>query len=176
MNFMAERISRKPDELAQQCGLAAYAIGTVPAWPPVATMTTCASNLSSQLSVINSLEAQLRAARQALKPMIEAAHDAMAKGDQATDLLYGPDGAEKQNFGLPSKKTTQTPSGEPEQVVITATADGTHPAGENRGLAQAERSGDVPVPAFPPGWRGLREPVVWRRARHADGRQRHGHQ
>jgi hypothetical protein len=39
-----------------------------------------------------------------------------------------PDGAEKQNFGLPSKKTTQTPRGEPEQVVVTATVDGTHPA------------------------------------------------
>ncbi|MCX7050256.1 MAG: fibronectin type III domain-containing protein [Candidatus Sumerlaeota bacterium] len=130
---MAPRISRNPEELARQCGLAAFAITSAgPGWPASApssaTLTTCNTNLTSQLSVINSLETQLRAARQAMKPMIDAARDAMAKVDQATDLLYGPDGAEKQNFGLTPKKVGGEASGEPEQVVITATTDGTQPA------------------------------------------------
>jgi len=41
---------------------------------------------------------------------------------------FDPDGAEKTKFGLAPKKTTQTPSGPPEQVVISAITDGTHPA------------------------------------------------
>ena len=131
---MAERISRKPDELAKQCTLAHAAIGGEPNWPdppaaPIAmTLLTRSQNIMTESSVINALDAQLRTARQRLKGFVEDAHDDMVKVDQATDLLYGADGAQKINFGLPPKKTTDTATGEPDQVVIRTTADGSHPA------------------------------------------------
>jgi len=135
---MAERISRKPDELAQQCDRAHNAIGGEPAWPappaaPIAmTLLTRSQNLTTQLSVINSFESQLRAARQAMKPFIEDAREDMLKVDQATDLLYGEDSAKKIQFGLDPKKpaggATTGAGGGIEQVIIRATKDGTHPA------------------------------------------------
>ena len=86
---MPERISRRPDELSQQCDRASHAIGGEPNWPPTApiamTLLTCSQNIETQLSVINSLESQLREARHAMKPFVEAAHDNMVKVDQATD-------------------------------------------------------------------------------------------
>ena len=130
---MADRISRKADALATQCTQAAAAITAAGATWPAATaptaaaMTTHATNLNAKLTSINTLEAQLSTARQQLKDLVDPARESMSKVDQATDLLYGPDGAQKQNFGLPPKKATATTSGEPEQVVITATEDGTHP-------------------------------------------------
>ena len=59
---MAERISRKPDELAQQCDRASrsgdfreitgHAIGGEPNWPPTApiamTLLTCSQNIETQ--------------------------------------------------------------------------------------------------------------------------------
>ena len=142
---MAERISSKPDVLAQQCDRAYHAIGGEPAWPappaaPIAmTLLTRSQNLTTQLSVINSLESQLRDARQVIKPFIEDAREDMLKVDQATDLLYGEDSAKKIQFGLSPKKPAGGAgsgagagagggAGGIEQVVIRATADGTHPA------------------------------------------------
>ena len=102
---MAERISRKPDELAQQCKRASNAIGGEPAWPappaaPIAmTLLTRSQNINTQvisgkspatqLSVINSLESQLRTARQVIKPFIEDARADLAKVDQATEHSGG---------------------------------------------------------------------------------------
>lgn len=131
---MADRISRKADALAVQCTQAATGItGAGATWPAAtaptaAAMTTHATNLNAKLASINTLEAQLSTARQQLKDLVDLARESMTKVDQATDLLYGPDAAQKQSFGLTAKKTTTTASGEPEQVVITATADGTQPA------------------------------------------------
>jgi glycosyltransferase involved in cell wall biosynthesis len=48
--------------------------------------------------------------------------------DEVTDGLYGPDGAEKNNFGLSPKKTTHGGSGPLDQIVITKTENGTSPA------------------------------------------------
>jgi len=134
---MAARISYKPDELAQQCDRAHHAIGGEPAWPappaaPIAmTLLTRSQNIETQLSVINSFESQLRAARQDLKIFVQDAREDMGKVDKATDLLYGEDGAEKIQFGLDPKKPAPGGSGGAggiEQVVIRATKDGTHPA------------------------------------------------
>jgi len=129
---MAERISRRPDELAQQCMRASSAVPAEPNWPttaPIAmTLLTCSQNIETQLSVINSLESQLREARHALKPFVEAAHDNMVKVDQATDMLYGIDSPKKIQFGLQPKKLADTATGTPEQVVIEKLTDGTQPS------------------------------------------------
>ena len=129
--------------LAQQCDRAHNAIGGEPNWPttaPIAmTLLTRSQNLTTQLSVINVLESQLRAARQDMKPFIEDAREDMLKVDQATDLLYGEDSAKKIQFGLDPKKPAGGDgsgagagagggAGGIEQVVIRATKDGTHPA------------------------------------------------
>ena len=130
----AERISRKPDELAQQCDRAYQGIVTVPNWlasaPNSMTFLTHSQNLNTQLAAINTLDGQLRTTRQAIKTLIETAREDMTKVDQATDLIYGPDGAQKLNFGLTPKKAADDDkaTGTIEQVIIHATKDGTHPA------------------------------------------------
>ena len=125
---MAEGISRKPAELAAQCQQAGTAIPTELNWPATApgslVMLGHFGAITQRLTTINGLEAQLRTERQALKGEVDAARDDMSKVDHATDLLYGPDGGQKQNYGLTPKKTTQTASGTPEQLVIEKTDDG----------------------------------------------------
>mgnify|MGYP000937837823 CR=1 FL=1 len=130
---MASRISRKPDELSAQCVQAGVGITAAGAtWPPsapgAADVTSAGTSLESSLQTIATVEAQLKGLRQTLETDTDYARGLMEKVDQATDLLYGPDGPEKINFGLDPKKTTRTPSGTPEQVVIGAFADGTQPA------------------------------------------------
>lgn len=131
---MADRISRKPEDLSLQCDRAYHAIQAEPSWPstaPVAmTLNTRAQNIYTEMSVINSLESQLRTARQNLKGFVEAGREDMIKVDQATDLLYGPDSAKKIEFGLSPKKSTGEgeKGGGIERAVIRAIKDGTHPA------------------------------------------------
>jgi hypothetical protein len=129
---MADRISRKPSELATQCTQAATGITAAgvswPAGAPTAlAMTNHAATISSKLAQIATAEAALRIMRQELEGIAEPARADMQKVDQATDLMYGPDGAQKQNFGLTPKKAASA-YGTPDQVVITATADGVDPA------------------------------------------------
>ena len=64
------------------------------------------------------------ATQQAIKLIVGDAWRDMGKVDKATDLLHGADSG---RVGLSPKKTTTTPSAEPEQVVIRATGDGTGP-------------------------------------------------
>jgi len=128
---MAERISRKPDELAEQCARVAVAIETEPNWPPAPLAPTAmdfnghAENLLRQLSVIGKLESQLHDARQAIKPLIRNARADMTKADQATSMLYGPEGAQKMDFGIAPKKT-RPHTIKPKQVVISSIIGGAH--------------------------------------------------
>ena len=69
--------------------------------PNSMTLLTHSQNLNTQLAAINTRDAQLRTARQAIKALIETAREDMTKVDQATDLIYGPDGAQKINLILP---------------------------------------------------------------------------
>jgi hypothetical protein len=128
---MLARISLKADELANQCGLAGAAILGEAGWPGLvpgaAVMTGYAAELSAKLVAINRLESELRAARQAIKPVIANARRAMKKVDKVTDALYGEDSGRKIEFGLAPKKVSWTRSAEPEQVVIRETRDGTEP-------------------------------------------------
>jgi len=129
-DVLAERISRKPDELAQQCTLAAGAIAAEPDWPSspdAATLKGCAEDIAAQRSVVSALEKQLHDARQALKPIIQKARKEVMRVDCASDMIYGMDGVQKTKFGLTPKKRSPEPLGEPGPVVIDAVADGTQP-------------------------------------------------
>ena len=141
---MAERISRKPDELAQQCARASIAIGSEPNWPttaPVAVaLNTRAQNLTPELAALNMLESQLRVTRQNIKKFIEDAREDMTQVDRATDMLYGPDSAKKIQFGLSPKKITHDPMGKPEQVIIRSASDGTQPASIHLDWESVERA------------------------------------
>jgi len=128
---MSVRISLKADELANQCGLAAAAIAGEAGWPGSApgagVMTGHAAELSAKSAEIKRLEAELRIARQAIKPVIANARRDMKKVDKATDMLYGDDSGRKIEFGLSPKKVSWTRSAEPDQVIIRATRDGVAP-------------------------------------------------
>jgi len=141
---MTERISRKADELAQQCTRASVAIGTEPNWPvtaPIAvTLNTRAQNLTTELAALNMLESQLRVTRQNIKKFIDDARADMTQVDRATDMLYGPDSAKKIEFGLSPKKITHDPMGAVDQVIIRTAKDGTHPASIHLDWESVERA------------------------------------
>jgi hypothetical protein len=127
---LVERISRKAEELARQCALAAEGIAAERVWPgspDAATLKGCAEDIAAQRSVVVALEEQLHDARQALKAIVGKARKEMGRVDCASDILYGMDGAQKAKFGLTPKKKSREPLGEPGPVVIDAIADGTQP-------------------------------------------------
>ena len=79
------------------------------------------------LTAVDDLKAQLSQARATLRTERDKGIDVMKKIDQVTDGLYGPDGPEKLNFGLPPKKLTGE-SVPLVQVIITKIEEGTSPA------------------------------------------------
>lgn len=129
---MAPRIPTRPADLAVQCSQAAAGITGEPAWPATAPtsaqMTARAASINAALLAVADLEAQIAVARESLASEVTFGRAEMNQIDSATDLLYGEDGAEKLNFGLPPKKTTPTPLGLPTKVVIRAILDGPLPA------------------------------------------------
>ncbi|MBN1516325.1 hypothetical protein JXA32_07130 [Candidatus Sumerlaeota bacterium] len=112
---MSPGIAVKPAALAAQCTTAAAGIASEEAYPvtapSAAALQSHADAINERHATINNLETQLRAERQTLKQNVDAARGDMTKVDQATGLLCGPEGAQKQNFGFTPKKSTKTPTG-----------------------------------------------------------------
>ncbi len=125
------RIPTKPSALRDVMAQATVGIGGEANWPTTAPteteVNTEALALHADIMDVESKKAQLAQARAALRAKRDQCLATMKKIDQVTDGLYGPDGPEKENFGLPPKKTGG-PSVPLEQVVITKIADGTAPA------------------------------------------------
>ena len=126
-----KRIPTKPNEVRDQLVQAATGIGGESNWPSTAPtqadVNTLSGDLHTEIMNVDSLKAQLATARAALRAKRDEGVDTMKKIDQVTDGLYGPDGPQKENFGLPPKKI----GGESVplvQVVITKVEDGTAPA------------------------------------------------
>ena len=126
-----KRIPTKPTELRDQLTQAASGISGESSWPLTAPqepdVATMSSTLNNAIVGVNDLKSQLAQARANLRTKRDEGVDIMKKIDQVTDGLYGPDGPEKNNFGLPPKKT-RGESVPLEQVVITKIEDGTSPA------------------------------------------------
>lgn len=125
------RIPTKPTELRDQMLQAAAGIGGEANWPPTAPtqadVNTQAGNISTAITNVDSLMAQLSQARATLRTLRDQGVDTMKRIDEVTDGLYGAGGPQKNNFGLPPKQTGGV-SVPLDQVVITKTADGTSPA------------------------------------------------
>jgi len=126
------RIHTKPSALLAQLTQAAVGIGGEPAWPATAPtqadVNAEATNLNNDLTEIETMKAQLAAKRKAMHTKCDHGVETMKKLDSITDALYGPDGPEKENFGLPPKKKPGGPSVPLVQVIITKVTDGTAPA------------------------------------------------
>ncbi|MBN2210976.1 MAG: fibronectin type III domain-containing protein [Sedimentisphaerales bacterium] len=126
------RIPTKPAELRDQMMQAATAIGAEANWPATAPtqleVGNLAGNLYNSITEVDNLKAQLAQARATLRTQRDEGVEMMQRVDAVTDGLYGPDGAQKNNFGLPPKKTTPGASEPLGQVIITLVADGTAPA------------------------------------------------
>ena len=121
------RIPTKPNDLRDQMLQAATGIGGEANWPPTAPtqadVNTEAGNIHAAIGAVDSLKAQLAQARANLRNLRDQGVDTMKRIDEVTDGLYGADGPQKNNYGLPPKKT----GGESvplDQVVITKTEDG----------------------------------------------------
>ena len=126
------RIPTKPNELRDQLTQAATGIGGEANWPATAPILPEVSilvvEISSVITQVDGLKAQLAQARAVLRATRDQGVDMMKRIDEVTDGLYGPDGAEKNNFGLTPKKTTHGGSEPLDQIVILKTEDGTSPA------------------------------------------------
>ena len=123
------RIPTKPSELRDQLFQASSGIGAEANWPTTAPtqvdVQTMVSNINNAITLVDSLKAQIAQARATLRTHRDQGVDTMKRIDEVTDGLYGADGPEKNNFGLPPKKKTSGPSVPLEQVVITRIEDGT---------------------------------------------------
>lgn len=101
-------------------------------WPPTGPIppevAAAASAIDTSITNIDSLKSQLSQARATLHTQVDTGGDLMKRIDEVTDGLYGSDGAEKNNFGLPPKKSTHGVQAPLEQVVIIKIEDGTAPA------------------------------------------------
>lgn len=128
----APRIPTKPNALRDQLIQAATGIGGEANWPATAPtqaeVNTLGTDMHTLIANVDSLKAQLATARAALRAKRDDGVATMKKIDAVTDGLYGPDGTQKENFGLPPKKSPGGPSVPLGQVVITKVADGTAPA------------------------------------------------
>ncbi len=126
------RIPTKPNELRDQLTQAATGIGGEANWPATAPMPLevgmMSSTLAASITQVDDLKAQLAQARADLRARRDQGVDMMKRIDEVTDGLYGPDGPQKNNFGLPPKKTTPGGSEPLDQIVIIKTEDGTSPA------------------------------------------------
>jgi len=125
------RIPTKPTEVRDQLGEASKGIAGEPNWPTTAPnqikVDAIQASLILAIDAVTALEAQLAIARTELHFRRDAGVKVMKNIDNVTDGLYGPDGDEKMNFGLPPKKT----HGELHhlgQVLITKVQDGVAPA------------------------------------------------
>lgn len=105
---MPDRIKRRPDELAdqlRQAAAAATAAGA--AWPAgaptPAALNATATAIDNAIKAIDIALATAANERQTRDAGVDAGTDQMEKVDGFTDGLYGPDGPEKLNFGLPPK-------------------------------------------------------------------------
>jgi|CXWL01.1.fsa_nt_gi hypothetical protein len=108
---MPERIRREATPLRDQLSQAiagAFALGL--GWPvnapTVAAMTTARDNLSASITDTDAKQGAWQVAAQLKGTRVATGIPIMQKVDEATTLLYGAGGAEKNNFGL-------TPEGAP---------------------------------------------------------------
>ncbi len=126
------RIARKSTDLRDQLLQAATAIGSEPNWPATAPMgedvQAMGEDISASLTQVEDLKAQLSQARAALHSQCTEGGKTMKRIDEVTDGLYGSDSPEKNNYGLPPKKSTHGSAEPLGQVIITKVTDGTAPA------------------------------------------------
>ena len=126
------RIPTKPNELRDQMMQAATGIGGEANWPSTAPtaaeVNTVIGSLFAAITQVNDLKSQLAQARANLHTKRDQGVDVLERVDEVTDGLYGAGGAEKNNFGLPPKKTTHGESEPLDQIVITKVEDGISPA------------------------------------------------
>ena len=126
------RIPTKPTEVRDQLGKASKGIAGEPNWPTTAPNQVKVDAIQASLILaidnVTALEAQLAIARTELHFRRDAGVTIMKNIDNVTDGLYGPEGDEKKNFGLPPKKSTHGEMHHLGRVVITKIQDGVAPA------------------------------------------------
>lgn len=123
----SSRIPTKPNEVRDQLLQAASGINGEPEWPSTAPTEADVNaqvlSMTTAISNVDSLKAQLAQARAELRDLRDTGVDTMKRIDQVTDGLYGPESPKKENFGLPPKKSGGTPV-PLVQVVISKITDG----------------------------------------------------
>jgi len=116
------RIPTKPAELRDVLKEAYTAIQNTGTWPVTGPPALAVLNASNTLDSVMTQLQQLRAQEDQLVAQLAAAKEngteLMRQIDYTTDGMFGPDGPEKSQFGVPPKKSTAQPSVPLEQVVV----------------------------------------------------------
>lgn len=110
----SNRIKGDADGLRDQLTQAIAGItGAGVSWPATAPtlieVTTARDNLATSITDTENKENQWKVAAQLKRTRMDAGTTLMKKIDEATDMLYGPSGVEKNNFGLPPKGSAMAP-------------------------------------------------------------------
>jgi len=126
---MPERIRKNAAALRDQmtqaiAGITALGPGWPASAPTAAVVTTARDNLATSITDTDAKQDAWKVAGQLKTTRITAGADLMKAIDEATDLLYGPGGAEKNNFGLPPKGAAIAP---PHKLIALALSDGPVP-------------------------------------------------
>ncbi|MEX2244187.1 MAG: hypothetical protein WD716_10120 [Fimbriimonadaceae bacterium] len=129
----SNRIKKRPDELRDQLLQAAAAITAAGlAWPsgaPTDVQVTAEANaIGASIIAIDGFVNSASTRRQQRETEMATGTDTMGLIDGFTTGLYGADGAEKANFGLPPIILPGPPLGPPDQITDLKLADGQLPA------------------------------------------------
>jgi hypothetical protein len=121
---MSNRIERSAialkDQLTQAiAGATALGVGWPADAPTIAEMTTARDNLGTSITDTETKEAAWKVAAQLKKTRVTAGMDVMVDVDRVTDMLYGPDGAQKTSFGLPPKGAPLPPLHKLIEIAVT---------------------------------------------------------
>ena len=126
------RIATKPADVHTQLTQAATGITGETNWPATAPtevdVSMAATELDMAITAVENFKVQLAQARATLHTKCDVGQDLMKRIDEVTDGLYGSDSPQKENFGLPPKKSTHGEHKPLEQVLITKIHAGTAPA------------------------------------------------
>lgn len=125
------RIPKTPHAVLHVLRRAAAAIAAEPDWsasaPSAAAVTALADALEASIRDKQALRGHLKIAERTEKDRTLESVQALRRIDYATDGLYTPRGAQKENFGIPAKKPTHGHSVPLTQPVILKIADGVQP-------------------------------------------------
>ena len=119
-----QRIKSKPTDVRDQLATAAGGVGAEADWPPSGVPTqselaTAAQTLATNISLVDSLEAQLTVARRDRDTSRDAGVDLLKRVDEVSTGLYGAHDPRKNNLGIPPLSAVGDPARREAAILVS---------------------------------------------------------